>query len=57
MYNWITFQYFYSYFSVIFMFMITWMYRKMDAQAKDLAPVTRTKSKVGGETEMQNYTL
>ena len=54
MYNWITFQYFYAYFSIIFMFMITWMYRKMDAQAKDLAPATRKK---GGETEMQNYTL
>ena len=36
MYNWITFQYFYTYFSVIFMFMITWMYRKMDIEAKGL---------------------
>ena len=34
MFDWLTFQYFYTYFSVIFMFMITWMYRKMDVQAQ-----------------------
>merc|ERR1711924_60210 len=50
MFNWVTFQYFYTYFSVIFMAMITWMYRKMDAQALEVSGPTK-------QIEMKNMSL
>ena len=52
MYDWLTFQYFYTYFSVIFMFMITWMYRKMDGQAQGVDLATGVEANPKGEMEM-----